>query len=166
MRSTEIVQTFITALQSGDFELAAKCMADDFVLSGWAPQPLDKGVFLAMQSELHNAMPDYSFHLSNLQEGNNQVEALIQISGTHRTDLSLPNFGLPLIPYSGVAIDLPQVHTNFSLTGEKIAEMRVESVPGGGLTGLLQQVGTELPILPRLGNEDIKRLNESGETNI
>src|SRR5438067_4931981 len=68
MSSTEIVQTFITALQSGDFELAAKCMADDFVLSGWAPQPLDKGVFLAMQSELHNAMPDYSFHLSNLEE--------------------------------------------------------------------------------------------------
>src|SRR5690242_19015894 len=128
MSSTEVVQTFITALQSGDFELAAKCMTDDFVLNGWAPQPLDKGMFLAMQSELHNAMPDYAFHLSNLEEGNNQVEALIQISGTHRNDLSLPMFDLQHIPYSGVAIDLSQVHTNFSLTGDKIAEMRVEEV--------------------------------------
>jgi hypothetical protein len=166
MSSTETVKTFITALQSGDFELAANCVADDFVLSGWSPQPLDKGEVLAMQSELRDAMPDYSFHLSDLQEHDNQVEALIQISGTHRYDLALPMFGLPLIPYSGVAIDLPQVHTYFSLAGNKITEMHIEEMPGGGLTGLLQQVGTELPILPRLGNQDIKRLNESGETNI
>jgi len=166
MNSTEIVQTFITALQWGDMEVAVSRIADDFVFSGWTPQPLDKGEFLAMHSELKGAMPDYSFHLSNVQEGDEGVEAFIQITGTQMRDLSLPTFGVPLIRYTGIDVSLPQVRTNFSLAGDKITEMRVESVPGGGLTGLLQQIGTELPVLPRLGDEDIKRMNESGETSI
>jgi hypothetical protein len=31
--------------------------------------------------------------------------------------------------------------------------MNVETVPGGGLAGLLQQVGTELPVAPRLDED-------------
>ena len=166
MNSTEIVKTFITALQWGDMEVAVSRMADDFVFSGWTPRPLDRGEFLAMHSTLKDAMPDYSFHLSDVQERDNGVEALIQVTGTHMRDLSLPEFGLPLIRYTGIDVSLPQVHANFLLADDKIKEMRVESVPGGGLTGLLQQIGSELPVLPRLGNEDIKRLNESGETSI
>jgi predicted mannosyl-3-phosphoglycerate phosphatase (HAD superfamily) len=88
----------------------------------------------------------------------------ISVSGTHTRDLALPQFGLPLIAYSGVAIYLPQAHSEYRVNEQQIAEMLVETIPGGGLTGLLQQIDTELPILPRLGNEEIKRLNESGET--
>jgi hypothetical protein len=31
--------------------------------------------------------------------------------------------------------------------------MNVESVPGGGLAGLLQQIVTELPVAPRLDEQ-------------
>lgn len=166
MNPTEIVKTFITALQWGDMEVATERMADDFVMSGWVPQPLDRGEFLAMQAELKDAMPDYSFHLSDVQERENGVEALIQITGTQMRDLTLPMFGVPLIRYTGIDVSLPQVRATFLLAGYKIKEMRLESVPGGGLAGLLQQIGTELPVLPRLGDEDIRRMNESGETSI
>jgi hypothetical protein len=37
--------------------------------------------------------------------------------------------------------------------------MNVESMPGGGLTGLLQQVGSELPVPPRL--REIKQLGDT-----
>src|SRR5579884_1831364 len=164
MNSTEIVQTFITALQWGDMEEAVEWMADDFVLSGWTPRPLNRGEFLAMHSTLKDAMPDYSFHLNDVQERDGGVEALIQITGTQMRDLALPMFGVPLIRYTGIDVVLPQVRTTFSLEGDKIKEMRVESVPGGGLAGLLQQIGTELPVLPRLDDSDIRRMNESGET--
>ena len=166
MSNEEVVQSFITALQSGDFDLAAGLMSDDFVASGFTPGPLDKGEFLAMQSELHDAIPDYDFHLTDIQEHDNGTEALIQITGTHEADLELPIFGLPLVPTTGLAIDLPQVHTVYRVTGGKIAEMSFESLPGSGLAGLLQQIDAELPVLPRLGTEDITRLNESGETSI
>ena len=166
MNSTEIVQTFITALQWGDMEVAVERMADDFVFSGWTPRPLDRGEFLAMHSILKDAMPDYSFHLSDVREGDEGVEAFIQITGTQMRDLSLPMFGVPLIRYTGIDVSLPQVRTTFLLEDDKVREMRVESVPGGGLAGLLQQIGTELPVLPRLDDADIRRMNESGETSI
>lgn len=166
MNSEEVARTFMTALQSGDFELAAGLMSDDFVASGFASEPLDKGQFLAMQSELHDAMPDYAFHFSEIEGRDNRVSSLVQITGTHTRDLALPLFGLPLIPATGLAIDLPQAHVEYRIAGDRIAEMRFERVPGGGLAGLFQQIGAELPVLPRLGTEDITRLNESGDTSI
>ena len=166
MNNEEVIKSFITALQSDDMELAAGLMADDFAASGFTPDPLDKGNFLALQSELHDAMPDYDFHFSDLQEQDDTVSSLIHITGTHNRDIELPMFGLPLIRATGLAIDLPQVHVEYRVTDGKITEMRFESVPGSGLAGLLQQIGAELPVLPRLGTEDITRLNESGDTSI
>lgn len=161
-----VVKTFITALQSGDMEEAASSMSDDFVERGWTPQPLDRQQFLALLSSLRGAMPDFSFNLSDVRERDNGAEALIAISGSHTRDLALPEYGLPLIPYSGVAIYLPQVRSEYTIKDDKVAEMLVETLPGGGLTGLLQQIDTDLPILPRPGTEDITRMNESDETRL
>jgi len=166
MSSVEIIKTFITALQSGDLGVAADHMSDDFQMSGWTIQPIGKDEFLALQSELNNAMPDFSYDISEVHRTNDEVSALIFISGTHTNDLSLPTFGIPLIPYTGTAIRLPQVEAEFVLKDNRVREMRLEPVAGGGLNGLLQQLGTELPVLPRLGDSDITRLNESGDTSI
>ncbi len=166
MSPADVVKTFITALQAGEMEEAARFMADDFVERGWTPQALDGQKFLAMMSALRNAMPDFSFNLGNVSEKGDGADALIAITGTHTRDLSLPEFGLPLIAYAGVAIYLPQACTEFRIKEHQIAEMLVETIPGGGLTGLLQQIDTELPLAPRLGNEDIIRMNESGETSL
>ncbi len=151
LNDTEIVQTFITALQSGDMDLAAQNMTDDFVFEGWVPQALNKGEFLALQSELHAAMPDYAFNLSDTREQDGAVRSLIQISGTHTQTLSLPMFGVPLVPYTGVSVNLPQTRTQFHVADGKVARMQVESVQGGGLNGLLQQIDTELLLSPEVG---------------
>lgn len=37
--------------------------------------------------------------------------------------------------------------------------MQIESVPGGALNGLLQQIGTELTVLPRL--RELRRLAQT-----
>ena len=150
LKPTEIVQTFITALQVGDMEMAAQYMTDDFVFEGWTPQALNKGEFLALQSELHAAMPDYAFNLSNIHEQNSVVRALMQITGTQTHPLNLPMYGVH-VPYTGVSVILPQEHVEFVLADGKVAQMRVETRPGGGLTGLLQQIGAQLPLSPRVG---------------
>ena len=152
MSAREIVKTFVTALQSGDMETAAAHMSDDFICSGWTPQSLDKAQFLAMQSALLNAMPDYSYNLSDVSKVQNEkhvVEALIQITGTHTNELTLPILGMPPIPATGLAITLSQVKTRYTLKDNRVAEMYIETVPGCGLAGLLQQVGSELPVRPR-----------------
>jgi hypothetical protein len=131
-------------------DMAAQYMTDDFVFEGWTPQALNKGEFLALQSELHAAMPDYAFNLSNMCEQNGVVRALMQITGTQTHPLNLPMFGIR-VPYTGVSVILPQEHVEFVRKDGKVAQMRVESVAGGGLVGLLQQIGTQLPLSPRVG---------------
>ena len=158
MSKTEVVKKFITALQSGDMTMVADCITDDFVFRGWAPRPLDKGEFLAIQNELRTALTGYSYNLSNLNERDNGVEAFIQITGTHTRDLALPTLGVPLVPATGIAISMPQERVDYTFDGDMIKQMSVESLPGGGLTGLLQQVGTELPVPPRL--RGIKQLSD------
>jgi hypothetical protein len=171
LKPKEIVQTFITALQSGDMDMAAQYMTDDFVFEGWTPQPLNKREFLALQSELHAAMPDYAFNLSEVREQDSEVSALMQITGTHTRTLSLPMFGIPLVPYTGTFIVLPQEHVEFVVADGKVARMRVDTMPGGGLAGLLQQLDTELPLPTIVGgiyelarDEQEQEMEAHGET--
>ena len=144
MSNITIVKTLMTALQSGDMELAASSMSDDFLISGLTPRTLNKSEFLALQSELLGAMPDFSYNLDQIQSTKNEVTALIRITGTHTGYLALPLFGLQSIPATGLAVALPQVPCNFQVDADKVVGVRVEQVPGGGLSGLLQQVGAEL----------------------
>ncbi len=152
MRADETVKTLMTALQSGDLELASDLLADDFRLRGLAPREPHKGEFLAVQSELLAGMPDFSYNLSDIRAlDDRQVQALIMITGTHTHDLSLPMFGLQVIPRSGLAIVLPQTRVDYELANGHVTRMTMEERAGGGLAGLLQQIGAELPIQPRGG---------------
>ena len=159
-----IVRTFITALQSGDMDVAIRTSSETFVVTGLFPRPLNRGEFLGVQSELLKSMPDFSYNLASEQVVDRAVKATIQIKGTHQHDLALPLFGLQTIPATGLAVALPQVHVVFLVEGEQVGAMDVERVPGGGLEGLLQQVGAELPLAPRAGvMEDPMAYREGSE---
>jgi hypothetical protein len=150
MNKIEIVRTFITALQSGDAEVAVNCMVDQFTFAGWLHEPLSKGQFLEVQSRLLDAMPDFTYNLSDEHEVGNNVEAWTQIMGTQLHDLLLPTLDVPFIQATGNAISLPQTRTTFTFEQEKIAQMMVETMLGGGLAGILQQLGRELPLEVRI----------------
>lgn len=147
MSNIETVMTFVTALQSGDIELASNSMSDNFTLSGFEANPLDKNEFLLMQSKLLAAMPDFSYNLSDAQNAeNDSVQALVQITGTQLNGLDLSPFGMQPVESTGLAVTLPQVHATYSVENGLIASIQMESLPGSGMAGLLQQVGAELPI--------------------
>jgi hypothetical protein len=150
MNKIEKVRTFITALQSGDAEVAANCMADQFTFAGWLHQPLSKNEFLGVQSRLLDAMPDFTYNLSDEREVGDTVEAWTQIMGTQIHDLLLPTLDVPFIQATGNGISLPQTRTTFTFDKEKIAQMMVETILGGGLAGILQQLGRELPLEARI----------------
>ena len=150
MDAIDVVMTFITALQSGDMELAANTMADDFKLSGLLPgRVLNERETLAIQYELLIAMPDFSYNLSDLHEEGDELKALVQITGTQTGDLSLPLLGLRPMPATGIAVDLAQLPTSYRVVNEKVVAMDFDTTSGGGLSSLLQQLGGELPLLGR-----------------
>lgn len=150
MSNIETVMTFVTALQSGDIGLAANSMTDGFTMSGFAPNSLDKNEFLVMQSKLLAAMPDFSYNLSDIQDAENEsVQALIQITGTQLNGLDLSPLGIQPVQATGLAVTLPQVHVTYRVENGLVTSVQVESLPGSGIAGLLQQVGAELPLAPR-----------------
>ncbi len=151
MNAIDPVNTCITALQSGDIELAADTLADDFVMSGFAPKQLNKNQFLTTYSNLLAAMPDLSFNTTDeLSEENGVVQTEIEITGTHLNQLALPVLGIQPIEPTGLAVTLAQTKTIYHVNGDnKVTSMEMQPVVGGGLEGLLQQVGAELPLAPR-----------------
>jgi len=151
MSATDTVNTFMTALQSGDIELAADTMSDDFVMSGFAPKQFNKNQFLSTYSNLLASMPDLSFNMTDeLSEENGTVQVEIEITGTHLNQLELPVLGIQPIEPTGLAVTLAQTKTAYHVNNEnKVTRMEMQPVVGGGLEGLLQQVGAELPLAPR-----------------
>ena len=151
MNAIDAVNTFITALQSGDIELAANTMSDDFVMSGFAPKQLDKNQFLSTYSNLLSSMPDLSFNMTDEpSEENGVVQTEIEITGTQLNQLALPVLGIQPIEPTGLAVTLAQTKTTYHVNSDnKVTRMEMQAVAGGGLEGLLQQVGSEIPLAPR-----------------
>jgi hypothetical protein len=54
---------------------------------------------------------------------------------------------LPTIPETGLPVSLPEAHWEYLVRGEAITTIDVEWVPGGGISGMLQQLGINIPII-------------------
>jgi hypothetical protein len=75
------------------------------------------------------------------------VRAAIQITGTHTNTFQIAPLGLPLMPETNNSVALPVEHWEYVVKGNTIASIRVEQVSGGGITGILQQLGIDIPII-------------------
>ena len=152
MSPVDIVNDFMVALESKDFDTAASYLSDDFVFSGWTPQPLDKDQFITVMGELKAGIPNLSYHFHTVrdvqdlvQESN--VKAAIQMTGTQTDGFILPPLGLPPIPQMARTVSLPEEQWSYTLQDGKIVRIMVHRVPGGGIQGLLQQLGIDVPII-------------------
>ncbi|GER88297.1 hypothetical protein KDW_24590 [Dictyobacter vulcani] len=159
----ETVKTLIAALQSGDMELAARILDDTFTMTGFLPKALNKEQFLSLQDALLLAMPDLSYELAEVvrsDKGEDTVTAHTTLTGTHTDTLSLPLPGLESIPATGIHVTLPQTTITCQAAQGRVKQLDFENVTGGGFSGLLQQLGSELPLLqnewtePDTGEDD------------
>jgi SnoaL-like domain len=148
----DIVKTFMTALEAKDFDTASSLLSDDFVFSGWTPRPLDKNQFMTLMGGLKEGIPNLAYHfhsVHNVHERleDNRVKAAIQLSGTQTDGFVLTPLGLPPIPQMARAVSLPVEHWNYTVEHDQITRISVERVEGGGIQGVLQQLGIDVPII-------------------
>jgi predicted ester cyclase len=144
-QAVETVKGFVAALEARDWHRVARHVTGDFVFSG-PPQPLRNDGFLALMRALGTALPDWSFNLHDVQhDPGGTVSAKMQITGTHTGPLALPMFGLPEIPASGKRVSLPEDRVEFVPAADNIAAIAIIPAPGGGIAGLLEQLGARLP---------------------
>jgi hypothetical protein len=143
--NSEIVTAFTAALENREFDEAGRYLSDNFACTGWTPLPLYKLSFLGTIKGLKEGIPGLVFHLHNLAETTDQqVTGTIQVAGYQSDSFILPALGTPVIPQMARSVSLPSEEIEFRLNAGRITRIHVQPVQGGGIQGLLEQLGIEL----------------------
>lgn len=134
---------FITAIEAGNWYDVEEELEEDFTFYGPMPDPFDKETWLAFQKAIRNAFPDWSLHLSDIEQGGNKITITIHITGTHTKPLILPLHPKRTILPTYAKINLPVEQAILVYRGEKIESIRTQSHLHGGILGILEQLGIE-----------------------
>ncbi len=145
MSALDVVKGGFAAAESHDWKKFESYVGDDFVFSGATPQPVGKKEFVGLQIALQEAMPDWKFNATNWKENGDKVTVDMQITGTQTKELSLPMPGFPKVPATNKKVSLPNAPGTFTVKGDKLTGFAVTDVPGGGLPGILVQLGVKMP---------------------
>lgn len=145
MTSSETVQALIAAIEANDFAKAATYVTPDFTFGGAVPQPLNAQAWLGFHQALNQACPDMRFNLRVVEDQGALVKATVQLSGTQTGTLNAPALGINNFAPTGKHFQLPQEPVDFDVHDGKVAAIRVAAVPGGGVAGLLGQLGIQMP---------------------
>ena len=144
MTASEIATKFFTLVEQKQLDAAYALLSDDLVVRGPAPVPLGKREYTAVHTAWSRACSDWRFNCSSIEElADGRVKATIAITATLDGDLfGLPVPGLPArVPPTGRKAKLPIEQPVITIAGGKIAAFEFVTPPGGGIPGLLAQMG-------------------------
>lgn len=145
MDAVEATKKLFALIESRETGAAAELLSDDFTFSGPVPDPINGAAWLGLHDRLNDAFSDFSFNLRDAQQVGDAVQVTLQLSGTHSSELDLSALDMPNVPTTGKSFELPPESTTVTIEGEKITSIRVAAVEGGGVMGILSQLGVEPP---------------------
>jgi len=128
----------------GDRSIAEQYLSEDFLLEGPTPEPINLDQWLGLHQIIRVGMPDFSFNISDVQVRGDVATVTMQIAGTHTGTLDLSPLGLPTVPATGKRVRLPVEHPRITFNGDEIVSAYMEVPPGGGVMGMLEQLGVDL----------------------
>jgi hypothetical protein len=148
MNAIDIVKAGLAASEAGQSSKFADFLSEDMVFAGPVPEPVGKREFAGLMAAMVAGIPDWKFNAKDFKQVGDKVTVTFQITGTQTRELSLPMPGIPKIPASGKHISLPQEPTTITLKDGKICRLESTVVPGGGVMGVLAQLGIAIPQMP------------------
>jgi hypothetical protein len=150
MNPREIVQALLDSVQRGDFEKARFLVSKDCQFSGSVPEPIKREVWMGINKNLKRACPnlDYHFHVDRVDGlDGGVVKISAELKGTHSGVLDLSALRLGVTPATDKSFAMPREHGKVTIKGDKVASWVVEPIAGGGLMGILDQLGIAVPAM-------------------
>lgn len=141
------VKNFMTALDDNNLESAPTFLADDFVFSGWTPRPLNKDGFFNLIGGIKEGIPGLAFGLHNVLEDGETITGHIHVTGYQTDSFIIPVLGTPLIPQTANSVSLPSEEVIYRVEHGLITMWDVKATEGGGIVGLIKQLGIDLTIV-------------------
>lgn len=145
MTAVDTARRVFELIEAKDTAGAAKLLSDDFTFSGPVPEPINGAQWLGIHDKLNAAFPNWKFNLADAHEHGDVIHCAVQITGTHTGDLDLSPMGMPTVPATGKSVKLPREELNVKVVGDKIKSIDGPPVDGGGVMGLLGQLGVQAP---------------------
>ena len=147
MNQREIVQALLDSVQRGDFEKAKSLLSNDYQFSGPVPEPINGETWMEINKNLKKAFPnlDYHFHVDGVDGDVIKISA--ELKGTHSGVLDLSPVGLDVIPATNKSFATPREHGKVTIKNEKVSTWVVDRIEGGGLMGILTQLGIPVPTM-------------------
>ncbi len=145
MSNLDIAKRFADLLEARDLAGFQAMLADDFRAKG-STRELTQQQSLAYLQMFFTAFPDHRFGFTDFVEDGDLVYCTGEETGTHLGTLDLNPFGMPLtLPPTGKAYKLPKARFTFRVAGDKLTVFTEEAGKGGGLAGILEQLGVKFP---------------------
>ncbi len=145
MSNIKVAKRFADLLESRDVKGLQALLADDFQAKG-ATRELTKQQALGYLQIFFAAFPDHCFNFADFEEKGDAVICTGQETGTHKGILDLNPFGIPISLHpTGRSYKLQKSKYTFRVAGDKVIFYGEEPVQGGGLAGILEQLGIKLP---------------------
>jgi hypothetical protein len=145
MSNLEIAKRFADLLESKELKGLQVFLADDFKAKGGTLE-LTKQQALGYLQIFFTAFPDHRFGFDDFEEKEGLIYCTGQESGSHEGVLDLKPLGMPIsLPPTGKSFKLPKSVFTFRVVGDKITYFSEEPLKGGGLAGILEQLGVKLP---------------------
>jgi len=135
----EAFEAYSAALDRGDLDAMAALIDDAFRLEGAGSDGVGKLEFLAAIKAQLEAFPDYTQGVTDLVEEGDVVYFVANVRGTQQGTLALP--GAPPIPATGREVRLPPAPAWVRVHEGRLLAYHVAGVPGGGIEGILSQLG-------------------------
>ena len=143
MSKSEIVKAFFDAVESINLEIAGTHLAENFTMKGPLPDPIPKDLFLSMMQSSLDAFSGFRHNIQDMVEDGNRITFIAEVEGKHTSDLVYP--GLPVFRATNKHFRMPKEGNEIIFDGNKMVSLSTEQVEGAGLTGLLKQLGLEMP---------------------
>ena len=139
--SIDLVKGWMSAFESGNLDYLHAHTAEDFTISGATPQPITWKDFSELLPHLIRACPDWRFNATNYKVVGDRVTCSVRITCIHSGVLDFPMLNIHGYQPTGKRVRLPLEQNTYVLHDGKVSRLEVEKVEGGGIPGLLVQIG-------------------------
>jgi hypothetical protein len=146
MEIKEITSKVLDALEKGDIKSSASYYADNLTFSGPVPMPLNKTQFLDLMTKVTTGVPDWKFNKHDLRVEGQTVIVPVQVTGTQTRTLPGLMPGMPDLPATNRSFRIPPEVIRVTFQGDRVVDIHVDPVPGGGIPGMLEQLGVPVPV--------------------
>ena len=143
MKSQEIVQTLMDAVQKGDFDKAKTLLSDDFKFKGLVRRPISGKTWLRLGASLRMAFNGLNYHFKVDSARGNIVNTTSQMSGNNRGAFDLTGLRMGVISATNKDFSTATEKIKITVKNDKVSSWVVEPTEGAGLMVILKQLGVK-----------------------